>query len=93
MFDVLPFDELQFDEKSSPFQQLKNTSKKIWRIVFSVIDVFYVYHYHYYWHESNEWSYFKLFEAANYIKKYSGKDIISVDFWQGQIQLNQDEYF
>ena len=41
MFDVLSFDELQFDEKSSPFQQLKNTSKKIRRIVFSVIDVFY----------------------------------------------------
>ena len=41
IFDVLPFDELQFDVKSSPFQQLKNTSNKIRGIVFSVIDVFY----------------------------------------------------
>ena len=41
IFDVLPFDELQFDVKSSPFEQLKNTSNKIRGIVFSVIDVFY----------------------------------------------------
>ena len=42
IFDVLSFDELQFDVKSSPFEQLKNTSNKIRGIVFSVIDVFYV---------------------------------------------------
>ena len=42
-FDVLSFDELQFDVKSSQFQQLKNMSNKIRRIAFSVIDVYKVF--------------------------------------------------
>ena len=48
-FDVLSFDELQLDVKSSHFEQLKNTSNKIRRIVFSVISVY----------KGTQWEHFK----------------------------------